>query len=76
MSLEAIRARLAAYHPTLIAEPKVADAVVIDPRAAWTPTPDGLRSLGKNTPLLGRALIGRVVAAVVDGELRLDMALA
>ena len=52
------------------------DLVVIDPRAAWTPTADGLRSLGKNTPLLGRALIGRVVAAVVDGELRLDMALA
>ena len=52
------------------------DLVVIDPRIAWTPTTEGLRSLGKNTPLLGRALIGRVVAAVVDGELRLDMALA
>jgi dihydroorotase len=52
------------------------DLVVIDPRATWTPTAAGLRSLGKNTPLLGRALTGRVVAAVVDGELRLDMALA
>ena len=52
------------------------DLVAIDPRATWTPTAAGLRSLGKNTPLLGRALTGRVVAAVVDGELRLDMALA
>jgi dihydroorotase-like cyclic amidohydrolase len=42
----------------------------------WTPTAASLRSLGKNTPLLDRPLIGRVVAAVVDGELRLDMALA
>jgi len=52
------------------------DLVVIDPRATWTPTATGLRSLGKNTPLLGRTLTGRVVVAVVDGELRLDMALA
>ena len=35
-----------------------------------------VKALGKNTPLLGRELVGRVVAAVVGGELRLDMALA
>jgi len=52
------------------------DLVIIDPRAAWTPDASSLRSLGKNTPLLGRALAGRVVAAVVDGELRLELALA
>jgi dihydroorotase len=52
------------------------DLVVIDPNVAWTPDAASLRSLGKNTPLLGRALVGRVVAAVVDGDLRLDMALA
>ena len=50
--------------------------VVIDPNTTWTPTAMALRSLGTNTPLLGRPLVGRVVAAVVDGELRLDMALA
>ena len=49
------------------------DLVVIDPRAAWTVGAAVLRSLGKNTPLLGRGLVGRVVAAVVDGELRLDL---
>ena len=52
------------------------DLVVIDPRAAWTPSATSLRSLGKNTPLLGRGLTGRVVAAVSDGELRLELALA
>jgi dihydroorotase len=52
------------------------DLVVIDPRAVWTPTAATLRSLGKNTPLLGRSLTGRVVAVAVDGELRLDLALA
>lgn len=50
------------------------DLVVIDPRASWTPDAASLRSRGKNTPLLGRALIGRVVAAAVDGEVRLEMA--
>ena len=52
------------------------DLIVIDPHAAWAPDAASLRSLGKNTPLLGRGLVGRVVAAVVGGELRLDMALA
>ena len=49
------------------------DLVVIDPRAAWTPAAASLRSLGTNTPLLGRPLVGRVIACVVDGEPRLDL---
>jgi dihydroorotase len=52
------------------------DLVVIDPRAVWTPSAGSLRSLGTNTPLLGRALTGRVVMAVVDGEVRMDLASA
>jgi dihydroorotase len=58
-----------------IAVPKD-DLVVIDPGAAWTPSATSLRSLGKNMPLLGRPLVGRVVTAVVDGALRLELALA
>ena len=49
------------------------DLVIIDPGVAWTLDPAAMRSLGRNTPLLGRRLIGRVVACVVDGELRLDL---
>lgn len=52
------------------------DLVVIDPTATWTPTAASLRSLGKNTPLLGRPLAGRVVEAVVGGELRLSLSSA
>jgi dihydroorotase len=52
------------------------DLVVLDPQAAWTPTAASLRSLGKNTPLLGRPLAGRVVEAVVRGELRFSLSSA
>ena len=50
------------------------DLVVIDPRARWTVEAATLRSLGKNTPLLGRTLTGRIVTAVVGGEVRLAAA--
>jgi dihydroorotase len=49
------------------------DLVVIDPKATWTPTALALRSLGKNTPLIGRPLVGQVVEAVVNGQVRLDL---
>jgi dihydroorotase len=49
------------------------DLVIIDPRAAWTPTAAELRSLGKNTPLLGRPLVGRVSATYVAGRLRHEL---
>ncbi len=48
------------------------DLVVIDPALEWKVTSDELVSRGKNTPLIGRTLRGRVVAAAVGGELRYD----
>ncbi|MEA2660487.1 MAG: dihydroorotase, partial [Chloroflexota bacterium] len=48
------------------------DLVVIDPRAAWTPRQ--LLSRGQNSPLIGRALVGRVVGAYVGGERRYELA--
>jgi dihydroorotase len=48
------------------------DRVVIDPRAEWTVSAEDLVSKGKNTPLLGRTLAGRVVMVVSSGEVRLD----
>ncbi len=47
------------------------DLAVIDPSEEWLVRPEELASRGKNTPLLGRRLRGRVVAAFVDGERRL-----
>ena len=48
------------------------DVVLIDPDAEWTVATDALISRGKNTPLLGRRMGGRVVAAFVEGEQRLE----
>jgi dihydroorotase len=48
------------------------DWIAIDADAEWTVTADSLVSLGKNTPLLGRTLRGRVVYAVVGGEVRYE----
>jgi dihydroorotase len=46
------------------------DVIVVDPALEWTVTPETLTSKGKNTPLTGRMLRGRVIAAIVDGEVR------
>lgn len=48
------------------------DWIAIDPDAEWTVTAEALVSMGKNTPLLGRTLRGRVVYAVVGGEARYE----
>jgi len=52
------------------------DLVIIDPQAAWTPSATSLLSLGKNTPLIGRQLTGRVVTVSVDGSIRHELAVA
>jgi len=48
------------------------DWIAIDRTAEWTVDAASLVSKGKNTPLLGRRLRGRVVLAVVDGKARYD----
>jgi len=45
-----------------------ADVVVFDPEAEWTVEPERFASKGKNTPLAGRRLRGRVVATVYEGK--------
>jgi dihydroorotase len=45
-----------------------ASIVVFDRADRWLVTPDTLRSKGRNTPLLGRTLPGRVMATIVDGR--------
>lgn len=46
-----------------------ADLVVVDAGATWTVTSEAILSRGKNTPLLGRELPGRVLVTVADGRL-------
>jgi dihydroorotase len=45
-----------------------ADLVVVDRGASWTVTAEALRSRGKNTPLLGRELPGRVLITLAGGR--------
>ncbi len=52
-----------------LSDGSVADLAVIDPRRAWTPGADTLRSAGLNTPLLGASLRGRCVMTLVEGRL-------
>ncbi len=51
-----------------LAEGAPGDVVLLDPSAEWTVEPERFASKGKNTPLAGRTLRGRVVATVVEGR--------
>jgi dihydroorotase len=51
-----------------LVEGATADLVVFDRSASWTVTPEGLASRGKNTPLVGRELAGRVLLTVAGGR--------
>ncbi len=44
------------------------DVALIDPEAEWTVAPERFASKGRNTPLAGRTLRGRVVATVYGGS--------
>ena len=48
------------------------DWIAFDLDEEWIVSADTLASMGKNTPLLGKTLRGRVVYAVVGGEVRYE----
>jgi dihydroorotase len=47
-----------------------ADVTLIDPAAKWTIRAAELKSMSRNTPFDGESVTGRVVATIVDGEVR------
>jgi dihydroorotase len=49
-----------------------ADICVFDPMAEFQVSRENLKSQGKNTPFLGRALPGRVRYTLIDGHLAFD----
>jgi dihydroorotase len=57
-----------------LVEGAAADLVVFDRSASWTVAPDELASRGKNTPLAGRELHGRVLVTVASGRLAYEAA--
>ncbi|HVU50701.1 MAG TPA: dihydroorotase [Polyangia bacterium] len=52
-----------------LGEGAVADVTVIDPNAAWTCLPAGLRSRSRNTPFAGHAMKGRATLTIVGGRI-------
>ena len=61
---------LARFRPGLgsLAEGAPGDVLVFDPNAEWVVEPERFASKGKNTPLAGRTLRGRVVATIYGGK--------
>jgi dihydroorotase len=61
---------LARFVPGLgsLAEGAPGDVLVFDPDAEWVVDPERFASKGKNTPLTGRTLRGKVVATVCGGK--------
>jgi dihydroorotase len=61
---------LARFVPGLgsLAEGAPGDVLVFDPDAEWVVEPERFASKGKNTPLAGRTLKGKVVATVYGGR--------
>lgn len=48
------------------------DVTLIDPEAEWTVEPERFASMGRNTPVAGRTLRGRVVATLYEGRVVFD----
>jgi dihydroorotase len=55
-----------------LTEDAAADLVVFDRADRWTVTDGELRSRGKNSPLVGRTLAGRVLLTVADGRIAFE----
>jgi dihydroorotase len=49
-----------------------ADLAVADPDAPWTVLPEAFRSRGKNSPLMGRELRGRILLTLREGRIVFD----
>jgi dihydroorotase len=65
-------ARVVGIDEPAIEKGKVADITVIDPNLEWTVDPSKFFSLGKNTPLTGRKLKGKVTTTMVGGKVVFD----
>jgi dihydroorotase len=57
----------------IIKEGGLADLTIIDPKKKWKPSENSIQSKSKNTPLLGKELVGRVVSVVVSGKIKYSL---
>lgn len=71
----AVLGRRFVERPVGLIEGEPADLVVFDRSESWTVSADALVSKGKNSPLIGRQLSGRVLATIADGRMAHEAAL-
>ena len=62
-------AGIVAARPRGLTEGEAADLVVFDRSDSWRVAPDSMLSKGKNSPLMGRELPGRVLLTIAAGRL-------
>jgi len=62
--------------PVGLVEGAPADLVVFDRSESWTVAPDALESKGKNSPLIGSRLGGRVFVTLAGGRIAYEAAVA
>jgi dihydroorotase len=72
MGPAAVLGPAAAGRPMGLVEGAPADLVVFDRSEAWAVSADGLRSKGKNSPLIGRELPGTVLLTIAGGRVAFD----
>ena len=65
-------ARIAGFDAPTLREGALAELVLIDPEAVWTPQRGSLRSKSDNTPFWSAELHGRVLATIAGGHLVFD----
>ncbi|MFM9107864.1 MAG: dihydroorotase [Chloroflexota bacterium] len=68
--LSTVPARLWSLEAGSLAPGLPADIAIFDPDERWTVTPESLRTLSKNTPLMGMTMTGKVKMTLVGGEER------
>ena len=47
----------------------MADIVAFDPKEIWNVSSESLLSKGKNTPWLGKTMVGKVILTIANGEI-------
>ena len=72
-ALSANPAKLLGVSGGTLAKGQAADLTLIDLDRNWVVETGSLKSLGKNTPFQGRAMIGRAVLTMVRGEVVLSL---
>jgi dihydroorotase len=68
-SITSAPARLLGIPAGKLAVDAPADICIFDPEAFWAVTPKTLRSQGKNSPYLGREVVGKVAQTLVGGQI-------